>query len=94
MSWLARLWGRVTGAPALPDPEVALDAADEEILVAARYNAATRRGRVITNVSVQTATDLHSDLLTLPAPRDRTSAYAVALNNVLRKVGGRSGGSA
>lgn len=96
MSWLPRLWTRLRGQAPAQDPETATtdDTGDEEILVATRYNAATQRGRVITNISVGTASDIHSDLLTLPAPRDRTSAYAVALGLTLDRVRRRPRGSA
>ena len=96
MSRLSTFWARLRGRFPAQDPETATadTTGEDEILVATRYNAASRQGRVITNVSVGTATDIHSDLLSLPAPRDRTSAYAVALDLSLRKVRGRSGGSA
>lgn len=89
----AGLFGQPLPAPRPPlDPETATaeDVTEEDILVAARYNAATGQGRVITNVSVDAAADLCSDLMTVPAPRDRTSAYTIALDLTLRRFARRA----
>ncbi|MBZ9715335.1 hypothetical protein [Deinococcus multiflagellatus] len=93
MTWLRFLTLLLTGRLALisTDPrETVLELQDERIHIDTTWNRATGEGRVITNMSRRVATELHTDLGTVPAPAESTRKFTEGLGLAVYRGGGKA----